>query len=432
MINEELIKRYLIEKQDLKKLKIKERELKININNKYITAIIGPRRVGKTYLALKHLIKHKNFLYIDFENPIFFNFEPLDIIKVLDIYYHLFKEKEPTIFLDEIQNIKNWESLVRLLHEKNLKIIISGSSSKLLSKEIATQLRGRTLSYYLFPLTFKEFLDFKNIKIKSERDIYSYYQEIKSLLNEYLEFGSFPQVVLENNKENKKRLIKEYLDLIVFKDIVERYKIKNKFLINELIYFCLNNYSSTISFDSIYKLFKQKYKISKKTIVNYFQYLENSFFIFLLKKYSNSLKERIVSKRKLYLIDLSFSIFGNKEITKDLENIVFLELTKQKYYKNLNLELFYYKTKENYEVDFLIKEKGRIKELINVTYANSYEEINEREIRSLLHAKEELKLSNKIPLTIITWDYEDKKEISWFGKKGVISFIPLWKWLLKI
>ncbi|HIQ51265.1 MAG TPA: ATP-binding protein [Nautiliaceae bacterium] len=198
------------------------------------------------------------------------------------------------------------------------------------------------------------------------------------------------------------------------------------------MYFCLNNYSSTISFDSIYKLFKQKYKISKKTIVNYFQYLENSFFIFLLKKYSNSLKERIVSKRKLYLIDLSFSIFGNKEITKDLENIVFLELTKQKYYKNLNLELFYYKTKENYEVDFLIKEKGRIKELINVTYANSYEEINEREIRSLLHAKEELKLSNKIPLTIITWDYEDKKEISWFGKKGVISFIPLWKWLLKI
>ena len=109
---------------------------------------------------------------------------------------------------------------------------------------------------------------------------------------------------------------------------------------------------------------------------------------------------------------------------------MFLELTKQKYYKNLNLELFYYKTKENYEVDFLIKEKGQIKELINVTYANSYEEINEREIRSLLHAKEELKLNNKIPLTIITWDYEDKKEISWFGKKGVIKFIPLWKWLL--
>jgi predicted AAA+ superfamily ATPase len=158
--------------------------------------------------------------------------------------------------------------------------------------------------------------------------------------------------------------------------------------------------------------------------------LQEGFFVIPLYKFSKSYKEKEINM-KVYIFNIGFvrALLNKEEIGKKMENTVFLHLKRQENNSPLQ-EIYYYKTNEGYEVDFLIKEKNQIKELINVTYANSYDEINKREIRALLHAKEELKLSDNIPLTIITWDYEDEKEISWFGKKGRIRFIPLWKWLL--
>ena len=171
---------------------------------------------------------------------------------------------------------------------------------------------------------------------------------------------------------------------------------------------------------------------SKTTVENYLNYLEEAYLIFSLHRFSFKEKEIIKSPRKVYGIDTGLinavaSVFS-ENIGKFMENTVFLELARR--YK-VNRELFYFQSKEGYEVDFLIKQGLNINQLIQVIYANSFDEIDHREIRALLKAKELFK-KYKPRLTIITWDYEDEREISWFGKKGLIEFIPMWKWLLKL
>ncbi len=168
-------------------------------------------------------------------------------------------------------------------------------------------------------------------------------------------------------------------------------------------------------------------------ISSYLYEIEDTFSIFLLSPYSSKIHLKESWPKKAYVIDNGISsLFEITEnIGKKMENTVFLELKRKENIHPLQ-EIYYYKTKEGYEVDFLIKEGMQIKELIQVTYANSYEEIPEREIRALLHAKEDLKLGDDVPLTVITWDYEDTRDIEWWRKKGRIRFIPLWKWLLAI
>jgi predicted AAA+ superfamily ATPase len=172
-------------------------------------------------------------------------------------------------------------------------------------------------------------------------------------------------------------------------------------------------------------------KASKNTLYNYLEYANDSYFLFYLKKFSYSLKDIERSIPKIYVIDNGiinvFSHRFSENIGRLMENLVFLNL-RRKYRENKNI--FYLKTRENYEVDFVVKEENRISKLIQVTYANSFDEINPREYRSLLHTNELFK-SDKPELIMITWDYEDEKKLSWFGKEGTIKFVPLWKWLLK-
>ncbi|MEM0481160.1 MAG: ATP-binding protein [Candidatus Aenigmatarchaeota archaeon] len=425
MINKEIVKRYIVNFHQRDFSNIKKRELKIKkIKNKAIS-IVGPRRVGKTFYLFSLINNPENYLYVDFENPIFYNSTVEDIIIIIDAYKELYPDKKPIVFLDEIQNIKDWERMVRYLIDENIETYVTGSSSKLLSKEIATHLRGRSVTYFLFTLSFREFLEFKDIKYKG-KSFYENYEKIKKYIREYLHYGGYPEVVLNEQKE---RILNGYLELIIKKDILERYRIKNINLVNELIYFSINNYSKYISYDSLYKLFKQRIKVTKKTIINYLSYFEDALLFFFLKRYYPSIKQRIISPRKIYLIDTGYGIFGEKNISRDMENIVFLELLRNKYYVNILQEIYYLQTKD-YEIDFLIREGNRITKLINVTYANNFDEIDKREIRGLVRAYDLFK-QHKPELIIITWDYEDEKEISWFNKKGRIKFIPLWKWLLK-
>ena len=425
-MDKELVKRYIVRFHERDFSDVKRRELNISFVKNKAICIVGPRRVGKTYYLFSLIDNPEKYLYVDFENPIFYNAKATDIITILDSYYELYPEnKDVTVLLDEVQNVKDWERMVRYLLDEGLKVIVTGSSSRLLSKEIATQLRGKSLTYFLFTLSFREFLEFKNISYKG-KDLYSNYNKIKKAIEGYLKFGSYPEIALNEEKE---RILKEYLDLIIKKDIVERYRIRNISLVNELIYFAINNYSKYISYDSLFKLFKQKIGVTKRTIINYISYFEDAMLFFLLKKYSPSIKSRIVSPRKIYLIDTGYGIFGQKDISRDMENVVFLELLRDKYYRNVLAEIFYFQTKEGYEVDFLIKEGPRIKQLIQVTYANSFDEVEPREYRALLHTKELFK-QYKPELIIITWDYEDERKISWWGKEGTIKFVPLWRWLL--
>ncbi len=397
-----------------------ERELKIE-ETKKIVSIVGPRRSGKTWYFYYLFQNLEKPMYVNFEDIAFRDIRPEEIFELIKIFSEV-KYEPKTLLLDEVQNLKKWEIVVRSLYDRGFKIFITGSSSKLLSKEIATQLRGRSLTYLLLPFSFREFLKAKGFEVK---ETYECIGKLLKLLEEYMYFGGFPEVVLSSNKE---RILKEYFDEIFYKDFVERHKIKSIDFGRFLFEFCFQNFSKEISFKKIKNYFERK--ISDTTLYNYIEKLEDTLSVFFLKKYSKSVYIRSSWPRKVYVVDLGIStILGfEKNIGKRLENIVFLELLR-KTNKNPLMEVYYFKDYQQHELDFLIKEGLRIKQLIQVTYANSFDEIDKREIRALLHAKELFK-QHKPELIVITWDYEDEKELSWFGKKGKIKFVPLWRWLL--
>jgi len=224
---------------------------------------------------------------------------------------------------------------------------------------------------------------------------------------------------------NREEYFRDYINLVVFRDIVERYKIRDIGLIKMFVRFAISSFSKEFSIHKIYRTFKSmNVKVSKKTLYRYADMLEDSQFCFFLRKFSFSERESLLSIPKVFLNDPGIANYGrttkfDEEIGKLMENAVFLELKRKK------LETFYWKDYQGNEVDFVVKEGLKIKQLIQVTYANDKDEINEREIKALLKASKELKCKN---LLCITWDFEGEEKID--GKK--VKFLPLWKWLLNI
>jgi predicted AAA+ superfamily ATPase len=325
------------------------------------------------------------------------------------------------VFLDEIQNIKNWESAVRtLLDRTNLNIFVTGSSSKLLSREIATQLRGRSLSYLLLPFSFREFLKAKGFKLREvltdkDRAI------IKNLLKEYLDYGGFPEVVLSESKE---KILREYYNAILFRDFVERFNLKSISVARFLFEFITQNIANEISINKIINYFKtQEISFGKNTIYDYVDKLQDTLIFFFIERYTKSVYKRKSFPKKIYIADLGLNkiIRFSEDFGKRMENVVYLELLRKTNYNPVQ-EIFYFRDRKR-EVDFLIKEGHEIKQLINVTYASTKNEITEREINSLIEISELLNCKN---LLLITWDYENEIKID--NKK--ITAIPLWKWLL--
>lgn len=428
-ILEELIKEF----QEAELPLLVERDLKLPHHLNKIFVIYGLRRAGKTYYLfqliqglLKNGYRKEEIFYLDFEDERLEEFNVKDFAKIVELYYKFNpKAKTPIFFFDEIQNIKGWEKFIRRVYEKNkAKIFITGSSSKLLSKEIATALRGRTLSYQLFPYSFEEFLEAKKIKIElplTERKR----GEIKRLLEEYLTYGGYPEIISFFHRE-KLKVLKEYLDLIIYRDLLERFGIKRLPILKLLLHSISESFAKEFSLRRYYNFLKsQGRKISKNTLYFYFNVLEEANFYFPLKKYSRKLRETEGSLPKIYLTDLGYlTLFGKKDIGRRMENLVMLQLLRQKEYQNPLLQIYYYKTRDDKEVDFVIKEKEGISELIQVCYKIENYKIKEREIGSLVKVAKELKCNK---LIVISWDYEGEEK---FANKKV-KFIPLWKWLLQ-
>jgi len=398
------------------------------LKSNVILPIIGVRRAGKSYLMrqiakklISKDIKKEEILIINFEDKRFADLS----IKLLDRIYETYLEiLKPTrkifVFLDEIHKVPQWEKWVRTFHELNKgKVIISGSSADLMKGELATLLTGRHLDLIVFPLSFSEFLYFKNLEIKNELDLVEKKIEIKRYFKEYLEFGGFPEVVLG---QEKKQLLVTYFDDILTKDIEGRYNIREKERLRSLSRFYLTNIGNLITFNSLKKFLE----ITTDTIEKFSFYLEQANLIFFIKRFSFKVRDQEKSPRKVYAIDpglsnaIGFRFSERKGFA--LENIVALEL-KRKQNRNPLLEIYYWKDERGKEVDFLLKENLKIEKLIQVSAADLKEEIAEREIKSLIKASEELKCDH---LEIITYDYEKEEKIK--GKK--IKFVPLWQWLL--
>jgi len=398
-------------------------ELRISkIKGKALT-LIGPRRAGKTYyfFNLMNNLKRKNTLYMDFEEIFLRNLTGIEVLKIIvEIFPEVIGNDPKYVFLDEIQNVKNWESLVRTLLRKDYDVFLTGSSSKFLSKEIATQLRGRTLSYTLLPFSFREFLQAKNRKYNL--NILSHVGKLKRDLREYMELGGFPEVIL--NKE-KDKILREYLDLAFFKDFVERHDVKSLSLARSMFTYVLQNFSKEMSIRSMEKKLRgQGVRFDVMTAYKYMKNMEDTMLFFYLKKYSGKAHLRETWPKKVYLCDtgLTRTIRLSEDQGKLMENTVFLDLLR-KTNENALLKIFYLKL-TNGEVDFVVKDGVRIKELIQVTRASGKDEIEEREIKSLIKASELVKCNN---LRVLTWGYEGEETI----KRKKIRFTPLWRWLLK-
>ncbi len=393
-----------------------------------VTLISGVRRCGKSTLLLqfaKQLINNgtpkEDILYINFDEP---KFSKPDLSLMNDIYdvyrEHLLPQGKPFVFLDEVQRVKEWERFAKALHDrKEANVIASGSNAQLLSKEFGTLLTGRHLDLTAYPLSFKEFLAFKNTSIDNELDLASNRFVVKNLLNEYLENGALPKVVLEQSQENKVSLLKTYFEDILTRDVIERYKINEIDKLKAVAIYYITNTANPHSATSISKFIE----LSPDTINRFSSYLNSAYMLFFVPKYSRSLKEQAVNPKKVYCIDTGLKnavgFRTRDDFGKLMENAIFIEL------KRRNKEVYYWRDRYGYEVDFIIKEGLAPNELIQACWDLSDEKVKQREIRALMHAMKEFNLKTA---TVIT---EDMEAVEKYGD-NIVQFIPITKWLLQL
>ncbi len=404
-----------------KKEKLYDRALteRIDYKSKEIIDLIGPRRSGKSSilkLIIQRLNLNDNFLFINFEDPFFVgNNEPQILEEIIAVFKEYFNPKLKYIFFDEIQEIVHWERILRKLRDaENFKIFITGSSSKLLSKEASYLLTGRHLSYSVFPLSFQEFLAFRQIILSEKKDFILKEKTILRAFEEYINIGGFPEIALTKNQE----LSKTYFFDILQRDIIRRYDIREKEILEKIAVYYLSNAGKIISIESL----KNSFNVSFTLASLYLEYLKEAFLIFELPQFAYSLKKQSKALKKIYSIDAGISNAVSFRFSEDkgriLENIVFLEL------KRRGAEIYYYKTKNNLEADFLIKEKTRMREIIQVAWSLEDKKTKDREIKNLLQALEECNLNKGLILA-----YNEKETIN-IGKKTII-IKPVWQWLLE-
>ena len=432
---DKIIKTILAEWKGKKIPAIIPREINIqdylNLKVNKIIVLNGFRRVGKTYILyglVNELLKSNSR-----EEVVDINFEderiPLKtefLSGLLPTAEEIFNKRVKYLFLDELHNIPNWSKWLRRIYDnQEMKIFVSGSSSKMSEEEIPTKLRGRFLEIKIFPLSFKEFLKFKNLDFDFKILDYSGKERplILKALMEYLKFGGLPEIVLI--EENKKfELAQSYYATVIKRDIIERYNIKNEESLKALIKLLLDSkeYSISKSYNNLKSL---GYKIGKSTLQRYISYIENSYFAFSLPIFSYKIKDQMQYPKKIYFIDNAFINSISTKFSNNLgrlyENIVAVELKRRK------KEFCYWKNIEKEEVDFVIKNDSKAGQLIQVCYDISETDTKKREIRALLKASKDLKCKN---LLLINQDYFGEEELEWFGIKRKVKFIPLWKWLL--
>lgn len=416
MNTSETIKIISFWQKSLKKEGLFDRDIikDIDLKSKEIIDLIGPRRSGKSTILnlIINKLKLKNFLYLNFEDPFFVENNQAKVIdEFIEIYQEYYSKNLKYIFFDEIQNIKNWENAIRKLRDAGkYKIFITGSSSKLLSREVSSLLTGRHLSYSILPLSFKEFLNFKKITINNKRDLILHEKNIFKYFQEYKKIGGFPEAVLTSNQE----ILKNYFYDILYKDIVVRYNVRNKDILEKIALFLLSNASKIVSIETI----KKNYQIDFQLTSNYINYIKEAFLIFNLPQFFYSLKKQEKSLKKIYSIDTGLvnatSFRFSENFGRILENIVFLEFKRNK------KEIYYFHGKQ--ECDFIIKKNLKINQAVQVV-AELNEDNKKRELKGLLEAMQVNKLKEGLILT-----ENQEKEFKIDNNK--ITIMPVYKWLI--
>lgn len=417
------------QKEELKSVFEKERIIDRDVLNKYsaflksglIKVIIGPRRAGKSILCYQ-LLKDKNAAYINFDDENLVGLKTEDLNLVLRAFYEIYNEPE-FVLLDEVQNIEKWELFVNRLKRRGLNLVVTGSNAKLLSKELATHLTGRHYSLELYPFSFREFLRFKDIEYKDKPFTTKQIAFVRRELENFLKFGSFPESLKESFP---KRYLSSLYSTILIKDTILRHKIRNVRAIKEFSNYLISNFSCQVTFNKLKNIFNLK---SVHTAQDYLLFLEESYLIFLIERFSFKAKEKITAPRKVYAIDTglinAISSASSKNIGRLYENSVAVELMRRKAASS-NLEIYYWQDYSGKEVDFVLKEGARIKQLIQVCYDIENHDTKMRELKSFVRAHKAMRAKNS-SLLVITSDYEGEEKF----ENKIIKFVPLWKWLLE-
>lgn len=405
-----------------------ERDIAIPFGSGKIITLVGARRSGKTYVLfnlMDKLVKagadFRNILYVNFEDErIDLKLNELDlIIKAYAELYPDTKIKDCYLFFDEIQNIENWEKFIRRVYDSLTRnIFITGSNSKFLSSDIATSLRGRTISFEVYPLSFREYLRFNKVGV----DIYSSKSlaKINNYLFGFLKNGGFPEVFAYDDNMRAK-VLQEYFNVMIYRDLIERYEIKNAAVLKYFLKRILASATKQLSVNTIYNELKSSgFKIGKNHLYEYLDACQNIYLAFVLTKHTHKLVSRELGERKVYAIDngllnaISFKF--SEDTGKAMEQVIFLEL------KRRGSEVYFYK--EKYECDFIIKKGHAVSEAIQVSFSLSDKKTAARELRGIVDACKNFGLKEGTVITI-----DESKDFESDGIK--IKQVPLYKWLLE-
>ena len=370
-----------------------------------VKVAIGMRRSGKTFFLFQTIrellskgIPLERVLYINFEDDRILPMDHKKMGQMIDALYTLYPENHNHccyLFLDEVQNVEGWPLVIRrILDTKNIQIYVTGSSAKLLSKEIATSLRGRSLAIEILPYSYKEYLAAHNLELPAKPFGKKTLDLHRSYLLDYFRIGGFPGVQFMSSNEQLETL-QNYVETVIFRDIIERHQVGNVALLKYFIGFLLKNVSAPFSINKFYNDIKsQGHKAGKDTLYTYISYLEDSFLIFTVPIFTESLRHMQTTPKKIYAIDNglveanTFNLSGN--YGKLLENQVYLDLRRQ------GKKIFYYRTSDGFEIDFVTQDQEGKHEIIQVVWETNDPLTLEREERAWRQAEKELGFPRKI------------------------------------
>ena len=396
---------------------------------KKVYTVSGLRRVGKTYYLFqirKKLIEvgvnPKNTIFISMEDErLPARTEVLtELIPAIKELYGI--DKEIYLFVDEIQRIPNWGAWVRRIHDsRKAHLFISGSTYKLSAEGIPKEFRGREENIHLLPLSFKDYLKFKGIKVNLEHIDYDVAASAKLLnaFREYLEFGGLPEVVLSPSYK-RLGLLQSYFRTIISRDIVEQFRVENRAALEDFLKLLVN--SPTFSISKVFNILKSiGHKVGKETLIRYLDYANKVFFIDTITIFSYKIKNRMMYPRKAYVADNGFirALSTKYDWGRLLENMTYIELKRQ-IGMDPSYSIHYWRGVGNKEVDFVIVRNNEPMKLIQVSWDVSDYDTLKREVQAIIKAGKELRLDEGI---IITYNDEDIIE-----KDGItIRILPLWK-----
>lgn len=414
------------QKQDKERLlslpyieRTKGKDAKKWLSSDLIKVILGPRRAGKSVFALM-LLKEQSFAYFNFDDESFPGEEKIDLDELMTELKLAYGDTKYILF-DEIQNLPNWELFVNRLHRSGYNLVLTGSNASLLSKELATHLTGRHIPIEILPFNFAEILKAKQYEVTADKlSLPDEKAKLLEYMTQYMTSGGYPEVVTKG--VDPRGYLDVLFDAVLFKDVVKRHKARFSEQIASLGSYLINNVSGQYSSKKLANILGFK---SQVTLEKYVGYLTEAYLIFPLMRHSTKAGIRLRSSKKTYVVDNGFvtakAVQHSPNTGKLMENLVFVELVKKG--NQPGHELFYYKTRNDREIDFVLKKGYQVMELIQVCYDITDPDVEQREVKALIEAGKELSVSK---LTVLTWN--EKRVVE--KNNLTIQFKPLWEWLL--